>query len=320
TYKSSSWVCKPTSGNDVHCSSTYVTLAVGSSTSLQIAVFVPKAEAVRSQCAITNTVNASISAAVLHSSKGVQYTASATDKLPAAACAKPPVCPPNQVKPGGGCCDPGLVWNGRACVPPKPLPPKCPRDSVPGDNGACLCKPGTQGTPGQCVPVPPPAPNCPKDSVTGPNGACVCKDGTHGRPGRCVPDQPPAPTCPKDSVAGPNGDCACKPGTTGAPGRCVPDQVIVKPLPIECPSDSRLDRRTLQCVCLPGTKGTPGQCVPDQVIVKPLPIECPKDSHLDRRTLQCVCNPPLVGKPGACVVSRVPVLQLPQTLQTPVLR
>ena len=84
TYKSSSWVCKPTSGNDVHCSSTYVTLAVGSSTSLQIAVFVPKAEAVRSQCAITNTVNASISAAVLHSSKGVQYTASATDKLPAA--------------------------------------------------------------------------------------------------------------------------------------------------------------------------------------------------------------------------------------------
>jgi hypothetical protein len=135
-----------------------------------------------------------------------------------------------------------------------------------------------------------------------------------------VSDQPPAPTCPKDSVAGPNGDCACKPGTTGAPGRCVPDQVIVKPLPIECPSDSRLDRRTLQCVCLPGTKGTPGQCVPDQVIVKPLPIECPKDSHLDRRTLQCVCNPPLVGKPGACVVSRVPVLQLPQTLQTPVLR
>ena len=355
TYTSSSWACKPTTGNDVHCSSTYVTLAVGSSTSMQIVVFVPKAEAVRSQCAITNTVNASISAAVLHSSTGAQYTASATDKLPADACAKPPVCPPNQLKPGGGCCDPGLVWNGRSCVPPKPLPPKCPRDSTLGDNGACMCKPGTQGTPGQCVPVPPPAPNCPKDSVTapngacvckdgshgrpgrcvpdqppapncpkdsvtGPNGACVCKDGTHGRPGRCVSDQPPAPTCPKDSVAGPNGDCACKPGTTGAPGRCVPDQVIVKPLPIECPSDSRLDRRTLQCVCLPGTKGTPGQCVPDQVIVKPLPIECPKDSHLDRRTLQCVCNPPLVGKPGACVVSRVPVLQLPQTLQPPVLR
>jgi hypothetical protein len=320
TYKSSSWVCKPTSGNDVHCSSTYVTLAVGSSTSLQIAVFVPKAEAVRSQCAITNTVNASISAAVLHSSKGVQYTASATDKLPAAACAKPPVCPPNQVKPGGGCCDPGLVWNGRACVPPKPLPPKCPRDSVPGDNGACLCKPGTQGTPGQCVPVPPPAPNCPKDSVTAPNGACVCKEGTHGRPGRCVPDQV-LPICPKDSVAGPDGTCDCKPGTHGRPGRCVTDL----PPPPACPKDSTELRG--KCVCLEGTHGTPGKCVPDQVIVKPLPIkplpikplpiECPKDSHLDRRTLQCVCNPPLVGKPGECVVSRVPVLRLPQTLQVP---
>ena len=99
-----------------------IDLPVGQSKSMTIVIHTPKAAAVENKCAITNTVNIAISAEVLHSDKGAQYTASATAKLPASACAKPPACPPNQARPGGGCCDPGLVWNGKQCAPPKPVP------------------------------------------------------------------------------------------------------------------------------------------------------------------------------------------------------
>jgi len=286
SFVSSSWTCKPTSGNDMHCSSPYVDMDVGKSTSMTIVIHVSKTEAARNKCAVTNTVNVAISAEVLHSDKGVNYTASATAKLPAEACAKPPACPPNQVKPGGGCCDPGLVWNGKQCAPPKPI---CPRDSVAGPNGDCACKDGTHGKPGQCVPDKV-VPICPKDSVLN-DGECSCKDGTHGKPGKCVPDQV-IPICPKDSVFN-NGECECKDGTHGKPGRCVPDQVI----PI-CPRDSVLNDG--ECSCKDGTHGKPGRCVPDQVI----PI-CPDDSILGANGA-CVCKRGLTGVPGQCVPN-VPV-------------
>src|SRR3569623_881495 len=208
----------------MHCSSPYVDMNVGQSTSMTIVIHVSKTEAQRNKCAITNTENEALSAEVLHSDKGVIYTASATAKLPADACAKPRACPRNQAKPGGGCCDTGLVWNGKQCAPPTPI---CKKDSVLGDDGACVCKDGTHGKPGQCVPD---KPICPKDSEAGPDGDCSCKDGTHGKPGKCVPDQV-IPICPKDSSAvGDN--CVCDEGPHGKPGRCVPDEVV----PI-CPSD-----------------------------------------------------------------------------------
>jgi hypothetical protein len=344
SYVSSSWPCSPTTGNDMHCSSPYVDLPVGQSKSMTIVIHTPKAAAIENKCAITNTVNVAISAQVLHSDKGAQYTASATAKLPADACAKPPVCAPNQVKPGGGCCDPGLVWNGRTCAPPKPIPPtppKCPRDSTLGDNGQCLCKDGTHGKPGKCVPDEV-VPICPKDSVLS-DGECSCKDGTHGRPGKCVPDEV-VPICPKDSVLN-DGECQCKDGTHGRPGRCVPDEIV----PI-CPRDSVLNDGECmckpgthgtpgrcvpdqevpicrkdsvlvdgECVCKPGTHGTPGRCVPDvqiEIPVKPiLPVipitpQCPDDSHYDKRAQSCVCNKPLVGKPGECQ-AQLQILRLP---------
>ncbi len=343
SYVSSSWSCVPTSGNDMHCSSPYIDLDVGKTTSMTIVIHVARADAARSKCEVTNTVNVAISAEVLHSDKGAQYTASATAKLPASACAKPPACPPNQARPGGGCCDPGLVWNGKQCAPPKPVPPppppKCPSDSVRGDSGACLCKDGTHGKPGQCVPdkVVPICPRdsvlsagacackdgthgkpgrcvpdqvvpiCPRDSVLN-DGECACKDGTHGKPGRCIPDQV-LPICPKDSVLGANGDCVCGDGTHGLPGRCVPD----RPLPPKCPRDSTLSDG--QCVCLKGTHGTPGQCERDVIILNPPPVQCPDDSRFDKRSQQCVCIPPRTGKPGACQVQlqilRTPPANLP---------
>jgi hypothetical protein len=292
-YKSSSWPCVPSSGNDVHCSSPYVDLPVGQSKSMTIVIHTSKAVAARNQCAITNTVNVAISAEVLHSDKGAQYTASATAKLPAEACAKPPACPPNQVKPGGGCCDTGLVWNGKQCAapkplpPPKPVPPKCPRDSVVGDNGACVCKDGTHGTPGKCVPDRV-IPICPKDSVLS-GGECQCKDGTHGVPGRCVPDKV-IPICPRDSVLS-DGECQCRDGTHGRPGKCVPDQTV----PI-CPKDSVLSDG--ECQCKDGTHGTPGRCVPDKVV----PI-CPKDSVLSGG--ECQCKDGTHGVPGRCIPDKV---------------
>jgi hypothetical protein len=310
-YKSSSWPCSPTTGNDMHCSSPYVDLPVGQSKAMTIVIHTSKAAAAANKCAITNTVNVAISAEVLHSDQGAKYTASATAKLPTDACAKPPVCPPNQVKPGGGCCDPGLVWTGRICAPPKPIPPKCPKDSVAGDNGQCICKDDTHGKPGKCVPDQV-APICPRDSTLN-DGECSCRDGTHGRPGKCVPDQV-VPICKRDSVLS-DGECVCKPGTHGEPGRCVPDQEI----PV-CRKDSVLVDGA--CVCKPGSHGRPGRCVPDiQIEVPDVPIrpivpirpvapQCPADSHFDRRAQSCVCNTPLVGKPGACE-ARLQILRLP---------
>ena len=348
SYVSSSWACVPATGEDVHCSSPYVDLAVGASTSMTITIHIPKDAAVRNKCSVVNTANVAISAEVLHSDKGAQYTASAKATLPADACAKPPACPTNQVKPGGGCCDTGLIWNGKQCTPPKPIPPKCPRDSHATDSGACQCDTGTHGKPGKCVPdiV---VPICKRDSVLV-DGACECKPGTHGKPGQCVPDQV-IPQCPRDSVTI-DGECVCKPDTHGKPGRCQPDLQLpicaqdsteidgrcvclpgthgkpgrcqpdeVTPPPPVCRQDSQLIDGA--CVCLPGTHGLPGRCLPDVVIEQPLPIKplpirpvatCPEDSHFDKRAQACVCNAPLKGEPGNCqaqIILRLPLNQLP---------
>jgi hypothetical protein len=283
---------------------------------------------VRNKCEVINTANVAISAEVLHSDIGAKYTASAKATLPADACAKPPVCPPRQVKPGGGCCDSGLLWNGKQCAPPKPIPPpppKCPRDSVTGDNGACLCKDGTHGKPGKCVPDQV-VPVCKRDSVLI-DGACMCKPGTHGRPGQCKPDQQ-APICARDSVVI-DGQCECRPGTHGKPGRCVPDEQTPPPPPV-CKRNSVLVDGA--CACREGTHGVPGRCGPDvvipvppvvkppvitkppvieqpPVILRPAPPLCPKHSHFDKRQKACVCTAPLVGKPGSCAPQWL--LQLP---------
>jgi len=326
TFKASDWTCVPTTGNDVHCSLPYHDIAVGNSVSMHISIFVPAATAVRSDCQVTNTVNASISAAVLHSSKGAQYTASANAKLPPEACASPPpTCPPSQLKPGGGCCDQGLAWNGRTCAPPvvgKPCPPDssrndagacacdpgthgdpghcrpdqqaCPPDSSPNSNGACACDPGTHGDPGHCRPD---QQACPPGSVPSDNGNCVCPPNTHGRPGRCVPDNPlppPPPNCAPDSTVV-NGACVCKPGTHGDPGRCITDQATCPPGSV--PSD------TGNCVCPPNTHGRPGRCVPDNPLPPPSPpsssSDCAKDSHVVDG--KCICLPGTHGDPGKCV-------------------
>ncbi len=321
TYKASDWTCVPTTGNDVHCSSPYHDIAVGSSVSMKIAIFVPTPVAVRSDCQVTNTVNASISAAVLHSSKGAQYTASATAKLPAEACAPPIVvkpCPTDSSRNSDGVCDCNTGTHGdpghcrpdqQACPPDsspnldgvcdcntgthgdpghcRPDQQACPPNSISAD-GQCVCPPNTHGRPGRCVPdtpPPPPPPTCAPDS-TAVNGQCVCKPDTHGKPGRCIPDQP---TCAQDSNDI-DGKCVCKPGTHGDPGRCAPDTQQ-----LSCAKDSRdVDGK---CVCLPGTHGDPGTCVPDSRT----PPVCATDSIYDRRTKECICKPPLVGTPGKCV-------------------
>lgn len=325
TYKSSSWPCVPASGNDVHCSSAYQDLAVGQSTSMTIVIHIPKDAAVRGKCSIVNTVNISISAEVLHSDVGAQYTASAKASLPADACVKPPVCSRDQLKPDGTCCDPGLKWNGRKCAPPAPPPPNCPSDSHVGDNGQCVCDKGTIGKPGHCVPTPPPPPvcsrdshlddngqcvcdkgtsgkpghcvpnppNCPRDSSLGDDGQCHCDDGTHGKPGRCVPDQPAPPQCPRDSSPGDNGQCQCDDGTHGKPGRCVPDE----PAPPQCPRDSHPDDNG-GCQCDDGTHGRPGRCVSDEPTPPPEP-NCPRDSHFNDGA--CRCDKGTHGDPGQCV-------------------
>ena len=295
---SENWSCVPTIGNDMHCSSTYKHMPVGTYTQMTITIHIPEDVALAAQCNVVNTVNAAISAEVLHSDEGVQYTASAAAEIPARLCGGEPEpeeeeeepaaqCPVNRVMPGGGCCEAGLVWNGRQCAAP---PPRCPADSH-VENGECVCDEGTEGTPGKCEPIQT-RPICPDDSRLV-RGECQCLPGTEGRPGRCEPiedEEEEVPLCPKDSRLV-RGECVCLPGTEGRPGRCRPiEQEEEVPL---CPDDSRLVRG--ECVCLPGTEGRPGRCRPEVVI----PI-CPPDSHFELRAGRCVCDAPLEGRPGNC--------------------
>ena len=355
SYVSSSWACTPATGNDMHCSSPHVDLAVGQSTSMNIVIHVPKPIAVRDNCAVTNTVNVSISAAVLHSDKGAQYTASATAKLPGDACAKQPACPPTQLKPGGGCCDPGLVWNGKQCAPPKPVTPPCRFSDSSIQDGVCLCDPGSHGKPGQCVPDKPIPPPCKFNDSSIQDGVCLCDPGSHGKPGRCVPDQPVPPPCRGDNASVQDGVCLCDPGFHGKPPRCVPDQPTPPPpppcdfknasvqdgvclcdpgfkgRPPRCvpdqptpppPPPCRGDNASVQdgvCLCNPGFHGQPPRCIPDQQqppINEPIKL-CPTDSHFDRKANACVCNPPLRGKPGECVAV---ILRLPPVTNLPVIK
>src|SRR5690606_1022187 len=159
---SENWSCVPTIGNDMHCSSTYKHMPVGTYTQMTITIHIPEDVALAAQCNVVNTVNAAISAEVLHSDEGVQYTASAAAGIPASLCRPEealPQCPINRVMPGGGCCEEGLIWDGRQCAEPRPT---CPADSH-IENGECVCDEGTQGTPGKCEPIQT-RPICPADS------------------------------------------------------------------------------------------------------------------------------------------------------------
>ena len=347
---SSNWSCVPTTGNDMHCSSTFKTIPVGKYTEMTITIHIPADVALKSQCNVVNTVNAAISAEVLHSDEGVQYTASAAAELPASLCRGEaleeeeearPQCPVNRVMPGGDCCEEGLVWNGKQCAKPRPT---CPADSHVTAAGECACDEGTHGKPGSCEPDEV-VPVCPKDSrlvggecrclpgtegrpgrcteieeeeeLTCPrdsrivNGACVCRPGTEGLPGRCrVIEEEEEITCPRDSRLV-NGACVCRPGTEGLPGRC---RVIEEEEEITCPKDSRLVNGA--CVCRPGTEGLPGRCRVIEQQVEQTPT-CPDDSHFDTRRNSCVCNAPLQGKPGAC--TGLPQIELP-TIRLPTIR
>jgi hypothetical protein len=288
---SSNWACVPTTGNDMHCSSTFKTIPVGKYTEMTITIHIPTDVAVAGQCNIVNTVNASISAAVLHSDEGVQYTASAAAQLPASVCRpgaepEPEQCPTKQVMPNGGCCEAGTQWNGKQCAKPRPTAPKCPADSHLTDSGACVCDKGSHGDPGQCEPNQS-TPSCDFRDSRLVNGECVCKPGTHGNPGKCRPDVVEQPVCPDDSRLR-RGECVCLPDTHGKPGNCRPD-VVEQPT---CPDDSRMRRG--ECVCLPETHGKPGNCQPD-VVEQPT---CPDDSRMRRG--ECVCLPGTLGKPGNC--------------------
>jgi len=284
SFVSSNWTCVPTTGNDVHCSSPFKNIPVGKYTQMTIVIHIPSDVAVKAECNVVNTANVAISAEVLHSDAGAQYTASAAAQLPASACRPPAVqqCPAKQLMPDGGCCEDGTQWNGKQCAKPRPVTPKCPTDSHLNNAGECVCDEGTHGTPGKCKPDVV-EPVCPKDSKLR-GGECVCLPGTHGDPGQCRPDVT-EPVCPKDSRLR-GGECVCLPGTHGNPGKCKPDETA----PV-CPKDSRL--RGGECVCLPGTHGTPGKCKPD--VVEPV---CPKDSRL--RDGECVCLPGTHGNPGKC--------------------
>jgi uncharacterized repeat protein (TIGR01451 family) len=270
---SSNWSCVPTTGNDVHCSSTFKTIPVGKYTEMTITMHIPGDVAKAANCDVVNTVTAAISAEVLHSGEGVQYTASAAAQLPASACGREepaPQCRVNQLMPDGACCPEGTQWNGKQCAKPRPTTepteptaPKCPTDSHLNNAGKCVCDRGTEGKPGNCQPIveeeaEPEAPSCPADSRLR-RGECQCLPGTEGRPGKCEPIvqvEPEAPSCPADSRLR-RGECQCLPGTEGRPGRCQPVVEAEPEAPI-CPPDSRMRRG--QCVCLPGTKGTPGNC------------------------------------------------------------
>ena len=279
----SNWSCVPTTGNDVHCSSPFKTIPVGKYTQMTITMHIPADVAKKANCDVVNTVTAAISAEVLHSDEGVQYTASAAAQLPASACGREepkdpaPQCRVNQLMPDGQCCPAGTQWNGKQCakprptdVPKEPTPeepakdptPQCPRDSHINNAGKCVCDRGTEGRPGKCQPIveqEPEAPSCPADSRLR-RGECQCLPGTEGRPGRCQPivqEEPEAPSCPADSRLR-RGECRCLPGTEGRPGNCQPVFEQVEPELPQCPPDSRLRRG--QCVCLQGTQGEPGNC------------------------------------------------------------
>lgn len=300
---SENWSCVPTVGNDMHCSSTYKHMPVGTYTQMVITIHIPEDVALAAQCNVINTVNAAISAEVLHSDEGVQYTASAAAGIPASLCRPelettepdepvPPQCPVNRVMPGGDCCNAGTVWNGRQCAEPRP---QCPVDSH-VEEGKCVCDQGTRGEPGKCEPIQS-RPSCPDDSRLV-RGECRCLPGTEGRPGRCQPiEDEMAPSCPDDSRLV-RGECRCLPGSEGRPGRCQPIEDDIAP---NCPDDSRLVRG--ECRCLPGTEGRPGRCRPEVVIELPI---CPDDSSFDLFAGGCVCNPPLEGRPGNCRRPRQP--------------
>jgi hypothetical protein len=302
TFVSSNWTCVPTTGNDMHCSSPYKTIPVGKYTQMTITIHIPTDVAIAGQCNVVNIANAAISAEVLHSAEGVQYTASAAAQLPASLCRQteptpePKQCPVKQVMPDGGCCEDGTQWNGKQCAKPRPVAPKCPDDSHLTDSGACVCDKGTKGEPGQCKPNQS-TPACAKDSELI-NGKCVCLPDTHGTPGKCRPDvvEEEPKSCPDDSRLR-RGECVCLPGTSGKPGKCQPD--VVEEEPQSCPDDSRL--RGDRCVCLPGTSGKPGKCELD--VIEEEPQSCPDDSRL--RGDRCVCLPGTTGKPGNCQPDQV---------------
>jgi hypothetical protein len=290
SFVSSNWTCVPTTGNDMHCSSPFKNIPVGKYTQMTITIHIPTDVAIAGKCNIVNTANVAISAEVLHSAEGVQYTASAAAQLPSSVCRpdakpepKPEQCPAKQVMPNGGCCEAGTQWNGKQCAKPRPTAPKCPDDSHLNDAGACVCDKGTHGDPGQCEPNQS-VPSCDFRDSRLVNGECICKPGTHGKPGQCRPDVVEQ-VCPDDSRLR-RGECVCLPGTIGKPGKCRPE--VIEPI---CPDDSRL--RNGECVCLPDTHGTPGKCRPD--VVEPI---CPDDSRLRRG--QCVCLPGTSGNPGKC--------------------
>lgn len=290
---STNWSCVPTTGNDVHCSSTFKNMPVGTYTEMTITMHIPRDVAVAAKCNIVNTVNASISAEVLHADEGVQYTASAAAQLPASLCREPGQCPVNQVMPGGGCCEDGTVWNGRQCAEPRP---ECPADSHVNNAGRCVCDEGTEGRPGSCEPIQS-APICPDDSRLR-GGECRCLPGTEGRPGQCTviddePEEDVAPSCPADSRMV-RGECRCLPGTEGRPGRCQVIEEEEEDVAPSCPADSRMVRG--ECRCLPGTEGRPGRCT---VIEEEEPeLTCPRDSRVVNG--ECVCRRGTVGIPGFC--------------------
>ncbi|MEO6395667.1 MAG: hypothetical protein ABIO40_07120 [Devosia sp.] len=278
SFVSSDWTCVPTLANDVHCSSPYKDIPVGKYTQMTIVIHIPTDVAIAGKCDIVNTVNAAISAEVLHSAEGAQYTASAAAKLPANICEKPKQCPIKQVKPDGSCCPDGTSWNGKQCAEP---PKACPKDSRSVD-GECVCRDGTHGTPGKCKPDVVDL-NCPRDSHEAGN-KCVCDEGSHGTPGKCKPDVVDL-NCPRDSHEAGN-KCVCDEGSHGTPGKCKPDVVE-----LSCPRDSHQEGD--ECVCDEGSHGTPGKCRPDVV-----ELECPRDSH--QQGNQCVCDEGSHGTPGKC--------------------
>ena len=165
----------------------------------------------------------------------------------------PVQCPVNQVTPDGGCCETGLVWNGKQCAKPSP---RCPADSHATAAGECVCDEGTRGEPGKCEPIQT-RPVCPDDSrLVG--SECRCLPETEGRPGRCTEIEEEL-TCPKDSRIV-NGACVCRPGTQGLPGRCRVIEQQVEQTP-SCPDDSHFDTRRNACVCNAPLQGKPGACV-----------------------------------------------------------
>jgi hypothetical protein len=302
---------------------------VGKYTEMTITMHIPGDVAKAANCNVVNTVTAAISAEVLHSDEGVQYTASAAAQLPASACGREepaPQCRVNQLMPDGACCPEGTQWNGKQCAKPRPTnepteptTPKCPTDSHLNNAGKCVCDRGTEGKPGNCQPIveeEPEAPSCPADSRLR-RGECQCLPGTEGRPGKCEPIvqvEPEAPSCPADSRLR-RGECQCLPGTEGRPGRCQP-VVQEEPEAPSCPADSRLRRG--ECQCLPGTEGRPGRCQPVVQTEPEAPI-CPPDSRMRRG--QCVCLPGTKGTPGNCSggqLDDVPTLQLDR--ERPLLR